>query len=333
MPDRVSIIIPVYNNKAFLARSFKSVKEQDYPDIECIIVDDGSTDGTQDYCEELKRQNSNVVAFHQPNLRQGAARNNGIEHATGKYIFFLDSDDWIEKNTISRLVSLIKEYDAQIAVCSCFKQTSEGSIIKEEITKEEITVLNRYEAFKSYVFNTQYCNHSPCDKLYDISLFKNERFLENSYYEDLGSVYRFVSHADKIVHTNLQLYCYYDNLNSTMHKPFSEHEFDKVNLYHVLSDFFFKLNDFEKYKSFISEMDKLTVYSAINYIYRVYEQPVCDISDIMIRRVYDTRDICKQIKHTPGLRLKAIQRIISISPKLFANIWKLYLKLIKKGDA
>lgn len=323
MCDKVSVIIPVYNRKELLSRSYLSVKNQDYPNIECILVDDGSTDGTSQYCDSLKEQDKNLTVLHQKNKRQGAARNNGIEHATGKYIFFLDSDDWIEKNTISRLVSLIKEYNAQIAVCSCFKQTSSGEIIKEDFSDEEITVLNRYEAFESYVFDTAFCNHSPCDKLYDVSLFENERFLENSYYEDLGSVYKFVSHADKIVYTNMPLYCYYDNLNSTMHKPFSEHEFDKVNLYRTLSDYFYDMGDLGRYEKFISHLDKLTVYSAINFISRAYENSCTDNVKNCIKK---TKSICRKIKFISGIKLKTINLVISFSPLMFAIIWKIYSK-------
>ena len=323
MSDKVSIIIPVFNNKELLSRSYTSVKSQDYPDIECIIVDDGSTDGTSQYCDSLKGNDNNLVVLHQQNKRQGAARNNGIKHATGNYIFFLDSDDWIEKNTISHLVALIKKYDAQIAVCSCFKQTSTGKIIREEISEEKITVLNRYEAFESYVFDTAFCNHSPCDKLYDISLFENERFLENSYYEDLGSVYKFVAHADKIVYTDMPLYCYYDNLTSTMHKPFSEHEFDKIKIYRTLSNYFYEMNDFKKYGEFVCHLDRLTVYCAINFTTKAYEN---HRTENIKKCIKSTKTICKKIKFVPGIRLKIIKYIISFSPRLFASIWKLYLK-------
>lgn len=328
MCKKVSIIIPVYNTKRdLLLRSFNSAVNQDYPNIECILIDDGSTDGTSELCDSLCEANNDVIVLHQSNKRQAAARNNGLDHASGDYIFFLDSDDWIEKNAIDTLVRLISDYNAQIAVCSCFKQTAEGVIKKENNQKEDVIVLNRYQAFESYVFNTCYCNHSPCDKLYDKALFENERFVEGTYYEDLGSVYKFVSHADTIVYTNTPLYCYYDNLSSTMHKPFSEHEYDKVMFYHEISEFFTKQNDDGQYQAFINELDKLTMYTAIGFVYRAYTHTK---TEPIINRVQDTREICKQLKGKISFPLRIIKQMIIMNPHLFALTWKAYCKITKK---
>jgi glycosyltransferase involved in cell wall biosynthesis len=328
MTKKVSVIIPVYNQKReLLLRSYQSVLDQDYPNIECIIVDDGSTDGTAEYCDGLSKGNDNLIVVHQKNKRQAAARNNGLDHATGDYVFFLDSDDWIEPNTISTLINLIEEYNSQIAVCSCFKQTSEGKIEKDVPLEVQITVLNRFQAFESYVFDTCYCNHSPCDKLYDKALFENERFVEGTYYEDLGSVYKFVSHADTIVYTNTPLYCYYDNLSSTMHKPFSEHEYDKVEFYHEISEFFAKQNDGGVYQAFINELDKLTMYTAIGFVYKAYTHTQ---TEPIKNRVQDTRQICKQIKGRISFPLRVIKRMIIVNPHLFAVSWKAFCKITKK---
>ena len=322
MSERVSIIIPVFNQKKdYLVRCFESAIGQDYEDIEIIIVDDDSTDDTLEFCRKLCEGHERCKVLHQEHKRQGGARNTGVAAATGQYIFFLDSDDWVEKNTISRLHALIKEYHAQIAVCGCFKQNEKGEVFREA-REEEIVVLDRFHALESYVFDTAYCNHSPCDKLYDIKLFAGEQFVENSYYEDLGSVYKFVRHADTVVYTNEQLYCYFDNLSSTMHKPFSEHEFDKIKWYHAISEYFFE-TDRRLYRSFIREMDRQTVYCAIGFVYKARQVPA---TEKLAEKIKDTRAICKKIKSRIGFRLNLLRKLIVFSPALFCKVWKVYQK-------
>lgn len=323
----VSIIIPVYNqDKKLLDTCITSVIKQDYRKIECILIDDGSTDDTPQYCEDIAQRHNNITVIHKNNQRQGAARNAGLDKCTGDYVFFLDSDDWIEPETISVLVNLIKTHSADIAVCGCFKQTSVGVIHKDERLHPEQRILNNYDALHSYVFNTPYCTHSPCDKLYTRRLFTHARFIVGSYYEDLGSVYKFVEHAEKVVYTNRQLYCYYDNQNSTMHKPFSVHEFDKVRLYHQLSEYFrYKTVADKDYTSFVKEMDKETMGCAIGYISRAYE--TADKS-VYHNSIEQTRQICKEIQSSIGWKLNAVRKLIIFSPALFAKAWKQISKLL-----
>lgn len=323
----VSIIIPVYNqDKNLLNICLNSVFKQDYSNIECILVDDGSTDDTPQYCDDIAQKHKNVVVIHKNNQRQGAARNAALDKCTGEYIFFLDSDDWIESRTISVLVNLIQSHSADIAVCGCFKQTSDGVIHKDKNIRPELRILNNFEALHSYVFNTPYCTHSPCDKLYARKLFTHARFIVGSYYEDLGSVYKFVEHAEKVVYTNQQLYCYYDNLNSTMHKRFSVHEFDKVRLYHQLSEYFrYKTIVDKDYISFVKEMDKETMGCAIGYICRAFEAEDKSTYNTTIEQ---TRQICKGIQSRIGWKLNAVRILLIISPAIFSKVWKQISKLL-----
>lgn len=317
----VSIIIPVFNQDRCLFNScLNSAFNQSYSNIECILVDDGSTDDTSDYCDKIAQLHENVVVIHKENQRQGAARNAGLDICKGDYVFFLDSDDWIELETISILVNLIETHSADIAVCGCFKQTSDGEIHKDKHSRPELKILNNYEALYSYVFNSPYCTHSPCDKLYARRLFMHARFIVGSYYEDLGSVYKFVEHAKRVVYTNEQLYCYYDNLNSTMHKKFSTHEFDKVRLYHQLSEYFrYKTIADRDYRSFVKEMDRETIGCAIGYICRAFES---GDKHTYSNTIEQTRQICKGIQSNIGWKLNTIRKLITISPYFFFKVWK-----------
>lgn len=115
----ISVVIPVYNVEKTLKRCMDSVLKQDFDDYEIILVDDGSTDGSSQMCEEYARLD-NVNVVHKVNGGLGSARNAGIEKAVGEYICFVDSDDWIEKNYLSIMYAAMKKNKADICICGYY---------------------------------------------------------------------------------------------------------------------------------------------------------------------------------------------------------------------
>lgn len=113
----ISVIIPIYNSENYLNRCIDSVLEQDYSNIEIILVDDGSKDKSPIICDTYAAQNKNIIALHIPNGGASLARKKGIEIAKGKYFSFIDSDDYVTKNYISALYTAIQKYHTQIAGC------------------------------------------------------------------------------------------------------------------------------------------------------------------------------------------------------------------------
>lgn len=112
----VSIIIPVYNIVHYIERCVDSVINQTFNNCEIIIVDDGSTDGGYEKCDNLAKKDKRIKILHKINGGISEARNRGIEIATGDYLFFLDGDDYIEKNTIETLVNLLEINKADVSV-------------------------------------------------------------------------------------------------------------------------------------------------------------------------------------------------------------------------
>ncbi|WP_342042987.1 glycosyltransferase family 2 protein [Bacillus sp. OTU2372] len=100
-----SVIVPVYNVKEYLIRCIESIQTQSNGNMEIILVDDGSTDGSGDLCDELANKYNEIIAFHKPNGGLASARNFGMQHAVGKYICFIDSDDWVEPSMFETLMS------------------------------------------------------------------------------------------------------------------------------------------------------------------------------------------------------------------------------------
>ena len=117
MDDLISVIVPAYNVEQYIGKCLDSILGQTYPNLEIILIDDGSTDGTGEICEAYRERDSRIIVVHQQNQGALAARNAGIEQAQGKYIGFVDGDDWISERMYQELHGLLKRYDAEVAVC------------------------------------------------------------------------------------------------------------------------------------------------------------------------------------------------------------------------
>ena len=126
VPGMVSIIVPVYNTKSYLRRCVDSLLRQTYNNIEVILVDDGSTDGSAELCDNLKSEINIIKVIHKKNAGQGLARNDGIEQADGEYIAFVDSDDYVEIDTYKTCIEQIEENKADLCVFGYLKQDKKG---------------------------------------------------------------------------------------------------------------------------------------------------------------------------------------------------------------
>ncbi|EPX11381.1 glycosyltransferase family 2 protein [Streptococcus agalactiae] len=130
--EKISIIIPVYNVKKYLNDCIQSVINQTYNNLEIILIDDGSTDGSGDYCDEIAKKDSRIFVYHKTNGGLSEARNVGIKISTGKYITFIDSDDYIENLYIETLYNSLIEYkaDMSLSIILC-KHSSKADIVNQ----------------------------------------------------------------------------------------------------------------------------------------------------------------------------------------------------------
>ena len=167
---KVSIIVTVYNIEKYLEECIDSLINQTYQSIEIILVNDGSTDGSLEICNKYEKVNENIKVINQKNAGLSVARNVGVYEATGKYITFVDGDDWLKKDTIRTLVWLMEENDADIS-----------SIIREghQYSSGEI-IIGDDKRMLLHLFNTQ-C-FEVWGKLYKKELFNSIRFPEGKIY-------------------------------------------------------------------------------------------------------------------------------------------------------
>ena len=130
MSDKISIIVPIYNVKKYIQQCVESLINQTYKNLEIILIDDGSTDGCGELCDEFGKKDQRIHVIHKQNGGLSDARNKGIDVASGDYIGFVDSDDWISHNMYEKMLSSLKSVNADIAVCGWVEEFLNNSIEK-----------------------------------------------------------------------------------------------------------------------------------------------------------------------------------------------------------
>lgn len=206
MKDKISIIIPIYNVEKYLTRCLESVIHQTYGDLEIILVDDGSPDRCGDICDKYKEKDGRIIVIHQENKGLSQARNAGIEIATGSYIFFVDSDDYIKENMVEYLYNDLKENSAQISCCNHIDVYDDGKTVVLGENKGKV-IMDSKKALSEFLFGKT-VDVVAWNKLYDARLFSDIRFRPNKLFEDHFTTYLLLDRADVIVHSYEPLYYY-----------------------------------------------------------------------------------------------------------------------------
>lgn len=215
----ISVIVPVYNCRKYLMQCVKSICNQTYNNIELILVDDGSSDGSEILCEDLKNQDSRIKVIHKKNEGVSAARNDGIEACCGDYVTFVDSDDFIAPGYCEYLLHLCKSNGADISLTPQPLRVQTNDRVKTESDeKDNIELWNGLEAARNMLYYKIVI--SSWNKMYSKRLLDryNIRFKENlSYGEGFQFVINCFIHSNIVASGKRMLYCYrVDNNNSVM---------------------------------------------------------------------------------------------------------------------
>lgn len=209
--ELISIIVPVYNVCEYLETCIKSIIFQDYKNLEIILVDDGSTDSSGLICDKYKDIDERIKVIHKENGGLSDARNVGIKFSSGKYIGFVDSDDWVSKSMYSTLIKMCQENKASIAVCE--RILVEPNYIINDGKSEQILVTDTNEALDILYKNKKYYSHA-WNKLYKREIFENLEFPKGKTFEDIRIMHEVFSKAERIVFIDKGLYYYRCRENS-----------------------------------------------------------------------------------------------------------------------
>lgn len=300
MSERVSIIIPVFNTGSYLNRCVNSVLEQDYDNIEIILVEDGSTDNSREICRAIASANSNVILItHECNLGQEATRNDGLDIANGEWIYFLDSDDTISPGTISKLVEVGAKKNADIVLCN-FKYVKKGH---EEIVKADFQEgLYSSKEIIEYMMDELSWEMVSCigSKFYRASVLDENKIRFDAQYkfnEDGAFALKALSCASIICYVNLEVYNYMIREANSIQSSYRENMFFSISsVYKLLRTIYIQYGSFEKRcnRLYCQQVTHIFVCLKNEIEFRSYS----DYKELYLKILNDTfyLDACKKIK-------------------------------------
>lgn len=232
---KVSIIIPVYNVERYLRVSLESVVNQTLEDIEIICVNDGSTDGSLEILNEFAKKDKRIILINQENQGLSGARNTGLNVATGEYIAFLDSDDWVDTNFLENLYNTAKKYESDIAVATIIRKREKHQKYRVKYDKEQVV--------QTLEDKINICDIPHCcyvwNKIYRSDLIKNTDFKVGVFFEDMLWSLEVIKQSNSIVTVpNTNYYYRVNKISIVKALPTIQKQDDKFNSSKYIIEFF-----------------------------------------------------------------------------------------------
>ena len=215
--EKVSILVPIYNAEKYIQRCLDSIISQTYDNLEIVLIEDGSKDNSLKIIEGYGEKDKRIKIVPIENNGVADARNKAVENATGEFLTFVDSDDYIEKDYIETLYKNLKKYNADIAVCNCTNVMEEtGEKIHKSFGISKVKEYNNIEAVEN-LFYYNFLRHSPWGKLYKKEVWNNIRFPLGKNYEDLAILYKLFLNTKKVIYIPEEKYNYVIRQGSIVH--------------------------------------------------------------------------------------------------------------------
>ena len=226
----ISIIVPYYNREEYLERCVNSITAQTYKDLQIILVNDGSTDGSVKVAEELAEKDNRIVNINITHGGVSNARNIGLTYVEGEYVMFVDSDDWVDKDIIRKLHKLMITRNADLTTCELMRVSSFEEVKKPANSKVTTYGRNRYLKVFFKIGSNEWV-HYPVAKLYKKELLPARLYPENIRIgEDIIGTYQAIRETGKIVRLREVGYYYYKNVEGAT-GAFSDSDFDLISVW------------------------------------------------------------------------------------------------------
>lgn len=309
----LSVIVPIYKVEKYLKRCINSILSQDFSDFELILVNDGSPDKCGIICDEYSLNDSRIKVIHKKNGGLSSARNAGIDIATGEYITFIDSDDYIHPNMFSVMISKMIEFDADVSISS-FIRTAKDDEFGE--LKNEYFLINPKDSIKEMCQNISFI--TAWGKIYKTKLFEDIRYPNGKYHEDEFTTYKIFYKSKNIIYTNDMLYCYYINEGSIIQGHFSEKHLDSLDAFSERIKFFEKNDEAD-----LVSISKNVLISRIMYCHQciMRENTIKDKSKLTKKALsYLDKSQKKDYLRPLSSRQKNWARLFFISPSIYSKV-------------
>jgi len=320
MENLISVIIPVYKVEEYLEKCVESIRNQTYTNLEILLVDDGSPDNCGAMCDEYAKQDKRIKVIHKSNGGLSDARNAGIETATGNYIAFVDSDDFVSEDYIEYMYKMIIETNAKLAICGV-KEIWKNTQIEEELYAEP-KLLTPKETFENFLFakGIEICAYA---KLYHRDLWKEIRFPKGKVYEDTAIMYRIIEAAETIVYGEKDCYYYIARIGSISKQPgFNKNEEDYIEHTQQMLAFLK-----EKHPELQEAIQRFTVYAKFRILRMlIFTKPRNrKMEKDYIRGIKQYQKQVLKCKNTPKRDKMAIY-LLNLGLPVFKITWTIYCK-------
>ena len=313
----ISVIVPVYNVEEYLEECLESIRKQTYQNIEVILVNDGSTDGSKEICERYCQQDPRFRLINKENQGLSIARNRGVKESNGEYIMFVDSDDVVKENIVEVLLSYMKA-DVDLVECNLTQN-------KEELQKNKpIRVVFEGNSPESIIKCLAFKEVKFCafTKLYRREIVEKVPFLEGVIYEDIYTGMNYLKYIRKMVAVDLKGYYYRVRPNSIMTTSFSEKNLDIITVGNKL------IESFQDVGYLLPYIGYFMFYLGLSHYQRdgiTKKNPYVDLYENFIR---DSVFIAKQSQEVVGKY--RLLRLYLMAPKYFTIITHPVYQFINK---
>lgn len=257
MNKKISIIVPIYNMEQYLERCLLSLIHQDYQNLEIILINDGSTDNSINICNKYKKIDNRIIVINKAHSGLSDTRNIGIKKATGDYIGFVDSDDYIDKDMFKNLIEGAEKYKCEISMCDLVETYNPNE--KAKRNPLNYIKMNKKQALEQLLYDKNIGNY-VIDKLFSKTLFDNISFPIGKLYEDISTTYKLFIKANNIIYIPTTMYYYYQRSDSIVNNITRESILDYINAV------------FERYydlKNNYNFSNLYTVYSLVNVVIKM----------------------------------------------------------------
>ena len=325
MNPKISIIVPVYNVEKYIAKCIQSLLDQTYKNFEAIIVDDGSPDNSIKIAKELVGNDSRFVFLEKENGGLSSARNFGLDHVTGDYIAFLDSDDYLAADCFEKVIDLFvcdKELDV---VLFGYNWVDEYGQIMDLFMPN----LELYYQRKDFLLSTECINYSACNRMYRASVWDNSRFVDGILYEDKEIMPK-ILYRKNISILNEYLYYYLQRSGSIMNSYSRQKSVSSVlYIYDKYLDFLITEQLYERYKDYYGKSYiKFCFYRQISMLLAFSDSYVED-SKYLMKQLDRNMITNKKIIRLFGMCSKVTLSLLmfKVSPRLLRSLHAVQQKI------
>ena len=310
----ISIIIPVYNGKKYLAQCIDSIVGQTYGNWELLLIDDGSTDGAEDMCDEYAANNDRISVLHKVNGGQASARNEGIALAKGEYIGFVDCDDWLEPDMYATMIATLQREQAEIIICGYTEEYAHRQKIVngdgEQTTYDSATALRLVLQGKigSYLWSMLFKREVVQELMPDLNP-----------YEDHATIFKWISHAHRVVILHQSFYHYRQLQGSSLH---SYNPRNASHFFLAAKERYDYMNEHRPLLGWEAENRRLYLRGCIKQAKDLARWPVCDepIRAIIGEIADELRRFQPVKRQEIGTKYYVRMQLLLTSPRLFVSI-------------